>query len=71
MVLSSLFVLWQADKSLATGGSGGVSAAAAIRSLNEVIRPVLERATEWSTTVALGLVSANAFYALVVRLTKL
>lgn len=69
MVLSLLFVLWQADKSLAT--SGGISAAAAIRSLNEVIRPVLERATEWSTTVALGLVSANAFYALVVRLTKL
>lgn len=42
-----------------------------IKAIENVVKPALEQSTEWSLKAGLGLVSASAFYALVVRVIKL
>jgi hypothetical protein len=42
-----------------------------VADLQNLIVPVLHKAVSWSMKVALGIVSAQAFYALVVRFIKI
>ncbi|NES65597.1 MAG: hypothetical protein F6K24_10215 [Okeania sp. SIO2D1] len=48
-----------------------VDPAQAIANLEELVKPSLQSATDWGLKVGLGIVSAQAFYALVVRLIRL
>ncbi len=48
-----------------------LDAAKSIEAMEKMIKPAIEQATDWSVKAGLGFVSASAFYALVVRVTKL
>jgi len=48
-----------------------LDAAESIKALEKTIKPALEQATDWSMKAGLGIVSASAFYSLVVRVIKL
>lgn len=48
-----------------------LDAAKSIEAMEKMIKPAIEQATDWSVKAGLGFVSASAFYALVVRATKL
>ncbi|MBD0395221.1 MAG: hypothetical protein ICV52_15560 [Microcoleus sp. C1-bin4] len=48
-----------------------LNAAKSIEAMEKMIKPAIEQATDWSVKAGLGFVSASAFYALVVRVTKL
>jgi hypothetical protein len=58
-------------------GNGGkanaqvLDATQAIADMENLVKPALQQAVDWSMKVGLGLTSASAFYALVARLTKL
>lgn len=44
--------------------------AQSIKDMENVIKPALQESTEWGLTAGLGIVSASAFYALLVRIVK-
>jgi hypothetical protein len=48
-----------------------LNAAKSIEAMEKMIKPAIQQATDWSVKAGLGFVSASAFYALVVRVTKL
>lgn len=48
-----------------------LDAAKSIEAMEKLIKPAIQQATDWSVKAGLGFVSASAFYALVVRVTKL
>ena len=48
-----------------------LNAAKSIEAMEKLFKPAIEQATDWSVKAGLGFVSASAFYALVVRVTKL
>jgi len=48
-----------------------LNAAQSIEAMEKLVKPAIEQATDWSVKAGLGFVSASAFYALVVRVTKL
>lgn len=48
-----------------------IDASESIQRMQEMMLPRIQEATDWSMKVGLGLVSASAFYALVVRVIKL
>lgn len=59
---------------LSSGGKANaevLNAAQSIEAMEKMIKPAIEQATDWSVKAGLGFVSASAFYALVVRVTKL
>jgi hypothetical protein len=56
---------------LCTNASATSDPASKVAALESLFVPAITQATEWSTKVALGLVSGTAFYALVVRFIKL
>lgn len=48
-----------------------LDASKSIEAMEKLIKPAIQQATDWSVKAGLGFVSASAFYALVVRATKL
>jgi hypothetical protein len=48
-----------------------LDASKSIEAMEKLIKPAIQQATDWSVKAGLGFVSASAFYALVVRVTKL
>ncbi len=48
-----------------------INPAQSIEAMEKLIKPALVQATDWSVKAGLSFVSASAFYALVVRVTKL
>lgn len=63
---SLLAVLLRVDPVLAAGDP-----AAAIEAIETLILPSIQRATDWSYSVGLQITAAFAFYALIVRLSKM
>lgn len=48
-----------------------VDPAVAIQNMQDMVQPVMETATVWAVKVCFMIISAQAFYALVIRLIKL
>lgn len=51
--------------------SSALNPAEAIAQLEGTIKPVIERAAAWGLTAGIGIVGAQAFYTLVIRLIRL
>lgn len=48
-----------------------IDPAAAIEQMQNQMQPIMQAASDWSVIVGVGLISAQAFYALIVRLIKM
>lgn len=66
--LSFVFALLLSSPTFA---STPLNSAEKIAQFKALLVPAIEQATDWGLKVGLGLVSASAFYALVVRVIKL
>lgn len=67
LVSFSLFVALCTESKASVLGDPAEKVAA----LENLIKPQIQQAVDWSMTVGLGLVSSSAFYALVIRVIKL
>lgn len=48
-----------------------IDPAQAITDMQDMMQPIMQKASDWSVRVGLALISAQAFYALIVRLIKM
>ena len=56
---------------IAQAANDPIDSAQKIADLELMIKPVIQRSAEWGLKVGIGLVGAQAFYALVVRVTRI
>lgn len=56
---------------IAVSNNDPIDSAQKIADLQLMIKPVIQRSAEWGLKVGMGLVGAQAFYALVVRVTRI
>ena len=66
-----LAVLFLLPVLLLAGSASAADPTAAIQAIETLILPTLERATAWSYQVGISITASFAFYALVVRLSKM